>query len=106
MTNFFKALESADFNTPTVEIEYRLYYDTNGKLLYYSTEDLDGQYIVVDKETYDLGRYDLTVIDEKLVYPTEYIYQKLVPSDKGTECITDDVSVIGIGQKWSLTRYE
>jgi hypothetical protein len=106
MINFLKALETVDFVPPIVEKLYRLYYDSNGRPLFYSTEDLDGNFVTVSKEEHTIGRYNVTIINNKIVYPLEYIYQKLTPSINGTECTNNDVSVIGKGQHWSLTRYE
>lgn len=107
MTNFEEALKAVNFNNPNVEIEYRLYYDDTGSPLYYSTEDLEGNYVTVSKEEHTLGRYDITIVNEKIIYPTEYIYQKLIPSVEGTVCNTNDVSIVSDnGQEWSLKRYE
>lgn len=108
MTNFFKALEQ--FNSTQTdthyEVEHRLYYNDAGHPLFYSTEELDGKYIVVSHAEHTQGRYDITIQNGKVVYPTEYIYQKLVPNEEGTECDINDVSIIGNGQKWRLTKYE
>ena len=108
MTNFFEALEQFNSTTPDIhcDVEYRLYYDDNGQPLFYSTEELDGKYIVVSQTEHTQGRYDITIHNNKVVYPTEYIYQKLVHNEEGTECDINDVSIIGNGQKWSLTKYE
>ena len=106
MTNFEEALEGIDFVPPIVDELYRLYYDNNGLPLFYSTEDLEGDYITVSKEDHNLGRYDVTVVNGCVLYPTEYIYQKLTPQSNGTACIDSDVSIIGNGTIWSLKRYE
>ena len=94
MTNFFKALESVVFNPAPIDVEYRLYYDINGNPLFYSPTDSDGDYIVVSKEDYIVGRYDVTIVDGKIMYPIEYVYQKLTPQDVGTICNSNDVSII------------
>jgi len=106
MTNFEEALKLANFDNPCTDIEYRLYYDDSGDPLFYSPEELDGNFVVVTKEDHTQGRYDIKVVNGKIIYPTEYVYQKLTPQDNGIECNINDVSIIGKGQKWSLTRYE
>ena len=108
MTNFFEALEQFNSIPADIhcEVEHRLYYDANGQPLFYSTEELNGKYIVVSKAEHTQGRYDITIQNGKVVYPTEYIYQKLVPNEEGTECDINDVSIIGNGQKWSIKQYE
>ena len=101
MTNFWDALELADQTQPEVDLEYRLYYNDLGEVLFYSTEDLPGNYIVVGKKVYDEGRYDNTIIDGVLVPPAQYVYQKLVPINEPG----DDVSIVS-DAKWKLKRYE
>jgi len=105
MTNFWDSLELLEEEIEIKELEYRLYYDANGIVKSYSMEELDGEYILIDKETYDLSRYDVTIIDGEIVKPAEYIYQKIVPSKTGTMC-SSDVSIIGNKQYWELKRYE
>jgi hypothetical protein len=102
MTNFWDALELADQTQTTVDLEYRLYYNDLGEVLYYTTENLPGNYIVVEKEIYNEGRYDNCVVDGKLVAPAQYIYQKLVPVD--TLDLNNDVSIIS-NTVWKLKRY-
>ena len=47
--------------------EYRLYYDDEGFPLFYSVEQLPGNYIVVDQATYLSGPKHIKVVDGKLV---------------------------------------
>jgi len=101
MTNFWQALEHVDQTSKTVDVEYRLYYNDLGEPLFYSTDEEIGNYIIIDKETYTVGRYDVSIIGGKIVKPTEYVYQKLVPVIAG-----NDVSIVTSDQKWKLKRYE
>ena len=103
MTNFWDALDQADQTQTTVDLEYRLYYNDLGEVLFYTTEDEPGAYIVVDKAIYDAGRSDNTVVDGKLVEPTQYVYRKLVPSIMPD--LNTDVSII-TDANWKLKRYE
>jgi len=106
MTTFWEALEQIDPRAVEHVREYRLYYEVNGDPLFYTTEEEHGNYIVIDQETYTEGRYDVKVVDGKLVRPAQYIYQKLVPSDRGTETTTFDLSIIGPGRYWDIKYYE
>jgi len=101
MTNFWQALEHAEQPAEHSELEYRLYYNDLGEPVFYSIDKELGNYIIVDKETYASGRYDVRVIDGKLIKPRQYVYQKLVPVAQGI-----DVAIVTPDQTWKLKRYE
>jgi len=64
-----QALQAAMANIqPPKPTEYRAYYDSEGKIITYTTQDIEGQYIVVTLEDYQQARHDAVVIDNKLVY--------------------------------------
>ena len=91
-------------------IEYRLYYDENGFPLFFSMEDLPGNYIVVDKEMYLGGPRNIRVVDGKLkIYQTMF-GKKLVPASLGQPCDTRDICVIVSEDqphvKWNLKHQE
>ena len=48
------------------DIEFRLYYDDDGKVLFYTCEKPEGKYITIDRLTFAQARPDLRVIDGKL----------------------------------------
>lgn len=104
MTNFWDALTQIDSQVADLAREYRLYYDVNGDPVCYSMEDLDGEYIIIDQETYAEGRYDVRVEQGKLIQPNKMTYKKLVPSDDGTETTIYDMSIVGPGRYW-LIKY-
>lgn len=54
--------------TPPPPVQYRVYYDSEGKITTYTTEDTPGQYIVITKEQYQQARHDAVVKDGRLVY--------------------------------------
>jgi hypothetical protein len=91
--------------------EFRLYYDDKGQVICYSCEKLEGQYIVIDALTYAIARPDVRIIDGKIstVAPDAVVY-KLMPSDDGTACASEDISIISDGSiettKWKLRIYE
>jgi hypothetical protein len=89
--------------------EFRLYYDDNGDVLFYTCEKPEGKYIVIDLMTYHACRNDVKVVDGKLVSKSVLVYiSKIVHGDKGTSCHRDDVSIVydsGDSIKWQL-KYE
>ena len=87
--------------------EYRLYYNEDGTPREYARQEQEGNYIVVSKQEFFEGRLDVTVENGKLVNPNRITqYRKLVPSDEGTETLADDVTIIGLGQKWKVKYYD
>jgi len=107
---FFEALANTKFELDKIVEEYFLYYDDNGDPICYSPKKLDNKnkFIEVDKETYTVGRYDIKVINGKLVFPSKYIYKKLIPDVNGPiTCCKRDVSIIcEDGHKWGIKQYE
>ena len=90
--------------------EFRLYHDENGFPLFFSMEDLPGNYVVVDKEMYLGGPRNIRVVNGKLkVYQTMF-GKKLVPSAQGRACDLKDVCVIVPEDqphvKWNLKHQE
>lgn len=76
-------------------VEFRLYYDDNGRVLCYTCEALEGNYIIIDRQTYAECRPDIKVVDGKIVKVNESaVIAKLTPSNEGTWCAKDDVSII------------
>ena len=88
-------------------VGFRLYHDSNGNPLFYSMEDLPGQYISVDKTVYEQGRYDFKIVNGEIVRPQEFSYVKLVPGDQGTPCNPRDVMIVDHSSdtKWNLKKY-
>jgi hypothetical protein len=73
-------------------ISYRLYHDSKGKPICYTMEDLAGEYIEVDAETYQRQSPDVKVEQGQLVVLP--IGHKLKPSNVGTPCDPRDVCVV------------
>lgn len=94
--------------------EFRLYYDDAGKVICYTCDKLEGNYIVIDSKTYAEGRPDVRVINGKLSMAlTGAIVSKLIPNkDEGQLCAIEDISILvdksykGKKIKWKLTTYE
>jgi hypothetical protein len=98
---------------PLVKPEFRLYYDDKGKVLFYTCEKPEGDYIVIDATTYAIGRHDIRVVDGKIstVAPNAVV-SKLMPNNGGVACAEEDVSIVvddnykGKTIKWKLNIYE
>lgn len=75
--------------------EFRLYYDDNGNVLFYTGEKPEGNYIVIDNQTFAEARPDVKVINGAIVLNSNItqIY-KLKPTTEGTLTYVDDVSLI------------
>lgn len=94
--------------------EFRLYYDDNGRVVCYTCEKLDGNYIVIDASTFAQGRPDIRVIDGKIsTVASNFVVSKLIPDTDGITCAEDDISIVitdteysGKTQKWKLHTYE
>jgi hypothetical protein len=85
----------------------RLYHDDHGVPLFYSVEDLPGNYIDIDGATYFESSMNVRVINGKIVrIEPKVVTYKLMPGDAGTPCHPTDVSVVvDIAQphtKWRL----
>lgn len=103
------------WEAPKIEApEFRLYYDEKGHVITYTCEKLEGDYIVIDAQTFAEGRPDARVIDGKLVRAnSSAVVSKLKPNKKeGIMCALEDVSIIVDTkskvkkQKWKLETYE
>ena len=77
------------------KLEFRLYYDTEGNPVTYASEDLPGDYLVVDQHIYAQGRYDIRIIDGEIVPLKDFVYyNKMIPSDSGTACHPNNALII------------
>lgn len=94
---------------PEPRQEYRVYFDDQGALLFYSMEDLPGNYVVVDREFYAGSPTNVRLQNGKLVIITAPVSSKLVPAASGISCDARDITVINEHapcQKWIKRNYE
>lgn len=97
------------FQAPVItKPEFRLYYDIKGNVLFYTTEKLPGNYIVVDAKTYAEARHDLKIFNNEIIRDKQTsIVEKLVKTtDVGVATYKHDVSIIVVDdftdkQYWS-----
>jgi hypothetical protein len=89
---------------------YRLYYDDQGRPLFYSMADEPGTYIEIDQETFACSASNVRVRDGRLVEITWATTTKLVPGNSGSPCHPDNVAVIVAEDqphtRWSKQTYE
>jgi len=91
-------------------IEYRLYYDENGYPLFYTSEELPGNYIVVDADMVARSPANIRIHDGKVISYQVVYGKKLKPSKTGQACDPRDVCVIVEPDQpntlWKLTHEE
>lgn len=73
---------------------YRLYYNDQGQPVCYSMEDLPGNYIDIDAETFARAPTNVQVVNGKLKYITVRTSAKLEPAHTGTQCHPQNISVV------------
>ena len=76
--------------------EFRLYYDADGKVLFYTMEKLEGNYVVITALQFAEARPDLRVIDGKvsLTAHTSGVVSRLTPDPKGKQrTAIEDISI-------------
>lgn len=87
-------------------ILYRLYYNDLGEPLFYSQENLPGNYIDIDREMYINPPTHLRVINNSIVILQTAVIKKLYPGRHGKPCHPLDISVVVDDTKpnikWSL----
>lgn len=106
MSDFWQQVEQLLVHDEPV-VFYRLYYDSQGQPLFYSMEDLPGNYIEIDADTFALGPLNVKVRDGKLI-EISHASSKLIPGKLGVKCDMRDVTVItqDSGQCWTMKNYE
>lgn len=103
----------AGMQTVIVKPEFRLYYDENGRVLFYTCDKPDGDFIVIDSQTYAEARPDIRILDGIIHKASEFlVISKLIREDTGTTCAIEDISIIvdsgytGKTQTWKAVTNE
>jgi len=96
MDAFWQAVADHDWNQPEIRQEFRLYYDPeDGRVLFYSMEDVPGEYIIVDRHTFEMHRFDVKVRDGVIIKVKHPASWKLVPAESAPyACHAKDITII------------
>lgn len=98
------------WEAPVIEDpEFRLYYDDRGYVVCYTCEKPEGDYIVIDAQTFAEARPDVRVVEGRLIRPhSGAVISRLYPATSGMLCESEDVSIIteNEGQYWKIKTYE
>ena len=90
---------------------YRLYYKDDGTPIIYSMEDLPGNYIEVDQQTYVVATFNVQVVNKQLIFkqPVTTV-NKLQPTNFGTACDPRDICIVVSAEqpncKWTIVNNE
>jgi hypothetical protein len=107
--NFWEAFNNWNPLEP-VPVTYRLYHDSDNRPLFYTMEDLPGNYIQVSREDYVVGSMNVRINNGQLTYITTHRFNKLIPSNTGTPCYPHNVCVVvdpaKPHTKWSLKTHD
>jgi len=78
-----------------LQIEYRLYYNTDGKPTMYTTEKPDGNYVVITREQYAICDWQVIVVDGEIksTKNIKKIY-KLQKSTTGIKTSKYDINIL------------
>ena len=109
--NFWHAWTNTVCSEPQ-PVSFRLYYQEDGSPVLYTMEDLPGDYIEVDPETYAAASFRVRVVDQRLIHirPGTQIKKLQPATDTGTSCSPYDVCIVVPEQqphvKWKITSNE
>lgn len=94
--NFINDLKVSDPEQVKKLTEYKVYYDSEGKVITYTTEKIDGQYILINKEQFDQARPDAIVKKGKLVYThtMSHVIRLNRNSSQGVSVSKYDINII------------
>ena len=107
--DFWREVEPLLDPVPSAKVFYRVYFDDQGKVLFYSMEDLPGNYLDIDRETFERADGNLRLKNGKLFKPAQTVSQKLVPSNQGTACHPNNVAIVdkqANSKLWKLKYYD
>jgi hypothetical protein len=95
------------------KVEFRLYYREDGSIICYTCDNLEGNYITIDAQTFAECRPDVKVIDGKIeIIKPMIVIHKMTESEYGIKCAVEDINIVvrddytGNTKKWEMKRDE
>lgn len=110
--NFWEVFGKEHLSSPEPVLFYRLYYNEQGHPLFYSMEDVPGNYVEIDRQTFANPPKHAKIIDGALTNsPPAVLTKKMVPSETtGSCCLPTNVSIVvdrlESHQLWNSKLYE
>lgn len=107
---FLKGLELARSEVVVKPNCPRLYYSESGSPLFYTMDTVPGDnYIEITVDQLAQGRYDIRVINGKIVLPQQNKHNKLIPAETDTiSTTTTNIMVVDPAGsiQWRVRNYE
>jgi hypothetical protein len=64
---------------------FKLYYNSDGSVNQYSMEDLPGDHIEIDADTFHACRYDVKIVKNKIISLSQTVISKYYQTDTAAE---------------------
>lgn len=92
-------------------LEYKAYYNSDGTIITYTTEALQGDYIIISKEQFDQARPDAIVRNGKLTFThiLSHISTLTKNTSRGIQTSKYDINILDEGPDtvyWANELYE
>lgn len=76
-------------------LEYRLYYDSLGRVITYTTESLPGNYLIISREQYAEANPNIMIVNNQIANKSTRLVSKVTKNlEHGIETSKYDVNVI------------
>jgi hypothetical protein len=96
-------------NNSLKDSKYRLYYNSDGSPKFYSMEDLPGEYIFIDHQTFEQGRYDIVVRHGRILSlsdsGTSRYVQVVRATPNSVKCDISDITILTESSEHILWDY-
>ena len=81
---------------PKQELEYRLYYDAQGRPVTMASHDYpEGEYIVITREQYERPNYNVRVANGRMMFDTaDHFHVQLKRSNTGVAVVRGHASIV------------
>jgi hypothetical protein len=88
------------------QYEYRVYYNDDGSIITYTTDNLSGRYLVITKEEYARADHTMVVIDNKLYSKSDFrTISKYIKSGTGIKTSKYSINIIDNSEDSNCWEY-